>query len=572
VPTCRAARGHSALNDRASGEKEGTMAFQISLSEARQRAEQARGLWPNRILTDYLDEAVRARPDQVAITGANSATGERTTLTFTELARRVDRIALGLAALGVQPGETVSFQLPNWWQYPALYLACVRIGAVANPLMPIFRQRELRYMLNFAESRVVIVPARYRDFDYAAMLAEIRPDLSTVRHTFVVDGAGEQSFERHFLERAWEEGTDAQALFGARRPDPNALTQLLYTSGTSGEPKAVMHVSNTLLVMAQQYIEWVRLTSKDVVFMASPLAYQTGFVYGMMIPVILGTKLVLLDIWSAPDAARLIQAEGATFTMASTPFLSDLAGNEAVTREAVKTLRTFVCAGAPIPSVIVQKATERLGIEVLSCWGMTENGGVTIARPGDPPEKIFGTDGHAIGGMEVRVVDADGAPVPQGTVGRLQARGTFTFVGYLKKPELNAWDDEGWFETGDLARMDKDGYVRITGRTKDVIIRGGENIPVIEIENLLYRHPKVQDVAVVAMPDPRLGERACAFVVPRLNERPTFEELTAFLAKEGMAKSYWPERLEIVEAMPRTPSGKIQKFKLRETAAKFGAG
>jgi cyclohexanecarboxylate-CoA ligase len=483
----------------------------------------------------------------------------------------VERIALGLAGLGVQPGEVVSFQLPNWWQYPALYLACVRIGAVANPLMPIFRQRELRYMLNFAESRVVIVPASYRDFDYAAMLAEIRPDLASVRHAFVVNGKGEQSFERHFLDRAWEKETDAQALFKARRPGPNDLTQLLYTSGTSGEPKAVMHVSNTLLVMALQYIEWVRLGSKDVVFMASPLAHQTGFVYGMMMPVVLGTKLVLLDIWSAPDAARLVQAEGATFTMASTPFLSDLASNEAVTREAVKTLRTFVCAGAPIPSVIVQKATERLGIEVLSCWGMTENGGVTIARPGDPPEKIFGTDGHALGGMEVRVVDAEGRPVPTGTVGRLQARGTFTFVGYLKKPELNAWDEEGWFETGDLARMDGDGYIRIAGRSKDVIIRGGENIPVVEVENLLYRHPKVQDAAVVAMPDPRLGERACAFVVPRPGERPSFEEMTAFLAKEGMAKSYWPERLEIVEAMPRTPSGKIQKFKLREAAAKLGA-
>jgi cyclohexanecarboxylate-CoA ligase len=161
--------------------------------------------------------------------------------------------------------------------------------------------------------------------------------------------------------------------------------------------------------------------------------------------------------------------------------------------------------------------------------------------------------------------------VPTGTVGRLQARGTFTFVGYLKKPELNAWDTEGWFETGDLARMDEDGYIRITGRSKDVIIRGGENIPVVEIENLLYRHPKVQDVAVVAMPDPRLGERACAFVVPRSGERPSFDEMTAFLAREGMAKNYWPERLELVEAMPRTPSGKIQKFKLRETAAKLGA-
>ncbi len=543
------------------------MAFKIDLSEVRLRAERARGLWPNRILTDYLDEAVATTPKQVAITGTNSATGEHFTLTYGELAQRVERIALGLAALGVQPGEVVSFQLPNWWQFPALYLACVRIGAVANPLMPIFRQRELRYMLNFAESRVVIVPARFRDFDYAAMLGEIRPELANVRDAFVVGGDGEQSFERYFLERSWERETDPASLFRARRPAPTDLTQLLYTSGTSGEPKAVMHVSNTLLVMALQYIDWVRLSTGDVVFMGSPLAHQTGFVYGMMIPILLKAKLALLDIWSASAAGRLIEAEGATFTMASTPFLSDLANDPGVTPEQVTTLRTFVCAGAPIPGAIVQRATERLGFEVLSCWGMTENGAVTVARPGDPPEKIFGTDGHAIGGMEVRVVDENNQPVATGTVGRLQARGTFTFVGYLKKPELNAWDAEGWFETGDLARLDEEGYVRITGRTKDVIIRGGENIPVIEIENVLYRHPKVQDVAVVAMPDARLGERACAFVVPRPGERPTFQEMTAFLANEGMAKNYWPERLELVEAMPRTPSGKIQKFKLREITA-----
>ena len=546
------------------------MEYETNLSADRRQAMVRAGLWPNRIFTDYFDEALAAAPLGVAISGADSGTGETVALTYRELDRRVTRIALGLAALGVQPGEVVSFQLANWWQYIALYLACVRIGAVANPVMPIFRQRELRFMLNFADSKVVIAPARFRDFDYAAMLQQLRPDLKSVRHVFIVGGQGEQSFERYFLERAWEKEQDAAALFRARRPDPNAVTQLLYTSGTTGEPKAAMHTANTLLSAALQYIKWVRLTGSDVVFMASPLAHQTGFMYGMLVPVILKTKLVLLDIWSPADAARLIEAEKCTFTMASTPFLADLSSSEAVTREAVKTLRTFVCAGAPIPGVIVQKATERLGIEVLSCWGMTENGAVTIARPGDPLEKIFGTDGKAIDGMEVRVVDADRRPVAPGTVGDLQARGMGSFVGYLKKPALNATDAEGWFDTGDLARMDADGYVRITGRSKDVIIRGGENVPVVEIENLLYRHPKIQEVAVVAMPDARLVERACAFVALKPGETLTLAELTAFLAAEGMAKNYWPERLELIDAMPRTPSGKIQKFKLREVAAGFG--
>jgi len=206
---------------------------------------------------------------------------------------------------------------------------------------------------------------------------------------------------------------------------------------------------------------------------------------------------------------------------------------------------------------------------VLSCWGMTENAGLTITRKGDPQEKVIDTDGRALPGSEVRIVDASQRPLPADTVGQLQARGITHFVGYLKRPQLNAIDEHGWFDTGDLARMDGDGYIRIVGRSKDVIIRGGENIPVAEVENLLYRHPHVAECAVVAMPDPRLGERACAFVVAKPNTRPSLDELIRFLGAEGMAKPYWPERLELVAEMPRTPSGKIQKFKLREIAATF---
>jgi cyclohexanecarboxylate-CoA ligase len=180
---------------------------------------------------------------------------------------------------------------------------------------------------------------------------------------------------------------------------------------------------------------------------------------------------------------------------------------------------------------------------------------------------VFETDGRALAGSEVRVIDDNGRAVTADAVGRLQARGITHFVGYLKKPELNATDDEGWFDTGDLARMDRDGFIRIVGRTKDVIIRGGENIPVAEVENLIYRHPSVADCAVVAMPDERLGERACAFVITKSNASLDMTELTRFLREQGMARQYWPERLEIVAEMPRTPSGKIQKFKLREIAA-----
>ncbi len=545
------------------------MAFTITLPEGRRRQMTESGLWQDVRLGDVFAAAVADNPDGIAVTGINSSTGEETRLTYAELSRRVDRIALGLVALGVGPGDVVSFQLPNWWQFGALAAACARIGAVSNPLMPIFRQRELRLMLRFAESKVVVVPRTFRDFDHAGMLRGLLAEMEAGPRLFVVGGEGEESFEGFFLGRTREEEQDAAAVFAERRPDADALAQLMFTSGTSGEPKAVMHTSNTIVSSAREYARWIGLTGEDRVFMASPLAHQTGFIYGVVLSWLLKTRLALQDIWSAPTAAHTIAAEGATFTMASTPFLSDLANNEAVTPELMRTLRIFVCAGAPIPPEIVRRATGRLGFSVLSCWGMTENGGVTITRPGDPPEKVFETDGKAIDGMEVRVVGADGRPLPPGETGDLMVRGMANFVGYLKRPELNDTDAQGWFRTGDLARMDADGYIRITGRSKDVIIRGGENIPVVEIENVLYRHPGVMEAAIVAMPDPRLVERACAFVVPRPGHAIDLDGIRDFLKAEGVARNYWPERIEIVEAMPRTASGKIQKFRLREIASDF---
>jgi cyclohexanecarboxylate-CoA ligase len=346
------------------------------------------------------------------------------------------------------------------------------------------------------------------------------------------------------------------------------VVELIYTSGTSGEPKAVMHTANTVLAPAQCFIDDIPVAGSDVVFMGSPYAHQTGFLYGMLMPVMLGTKTVALDLWSAGDAAGLIEREGATWSMGSTPFLSDMVNLAPEQRARVsRTLRTWVCAGAPIPRVLVQRAKAEMDLDVLSCWGMTENAGLTITRKSDSQDKVFSTDGRALPGTQVRVVDDRKHPLPADTVGHLQARGITHFVGYLKKPQLNSTDAEGWFDTGDLARMDRDGYIRIVGRTKDVIIRGGENIPVAEVENLIYRHPKVAECAVVGMPDERLGERGCAFVTTKGNAPFELAELTRFLGEEGMAKQYWPERLEVLPDMPRTPSGKIQKFKLREMAA-----
>ena len=549
------------------------MIFNPILPRERIDAMRAGGFWPDRLITEYVDQAAESCPDQVAVTGANSMTGRVTTLSYRQLRRMGNRMALGLVALGVESGDVVSFQLPNWWQVSALYLACTRIGAVINPLMPIFRHREMEFMLGFGETKVLLIPHYFRGFSYPRMMNALRSKLPALEHVLVIggeDGEDGQSFEAALLNRRWEDEMDGEAIFAERRPGPNDVSELIYTSGTTGHPKGVMHTSNTIIGNIQQIVRKTELTSADVILMASPLAHNTGFLYGVTMAIMLHAKLVLQDIWNPIAAAQHIQDEGVTFTMGSTPFLSDLTHNPGVERYDLSSLKTFITAGAPIPRVLVQAAMDKIGMAVVSGWGMTENGLVTTTRLGDPPGKVFETDGAPFEGMELRVVDEDhGAPLPTGEEGRLQARGSANFVGYLKHPEDYAMDGEGWFETGDKARLDAEGYIRITGRSKDIIIRGGENVPVVEVEELLHRHPSVQDAAIVAMPDERLGERGCVFIVLREGAVLTFEEMASYLSEANLARNYLPERMELLGEMPRTPSGKIQKFKLREMAKEF---
>ncbi len=541
------------------------MKFDPVAPAARAKEMRAKGFWRDELFCDLLDRSAATVPDKAAIVGVNSMDGSNRRISYREFAWLVDRIAVGLADLGVGKNDIVSCQLPNWWQFSALVFACWRIGAVINPTMPIFREREIKFMLGFAESKIMVVPREYRGFDYPEMVRSLRPDLPHLQRLLVIGGEGEESFDRALLEGPFN-AERARALFEERRQNPDEVIQLLYTSGTTGEPKGVMHTSNTILSNIYPFRERLKLNSEDVVLMASPLAHQSGFIYGILMPIVLQSMVVLQDVWDGKRAADLIKQEGATFTFASTPFLSDL--TDAVSRGGcdVSSLRIFLAAGAPIPRVLVERATKTLGANIISAWGMTENGAVTTTKLNDPEEKTFFSDGCPLPGMEARVTGVDSTPLPAGQEGVLKVRGCSNFVGYLKRPQLFNHDDDGWFDTGDLARIDSDGYVRITGRAKDIIIRGGENVPVVEIENLLFRHPAVQTIAIVGMPDARLGERACAFVVCKPGQSLTFDDMIGFLSEQKIAKQYMPERLECVTALPMTPSGKIQKFKLREQA------
>ncbi|MBV1904552.1 MAG: AMP-binding protein, partial [Pseudomonadales bacterium] len=443
-------------------------------------------------------------------------------------------------------------------------IACLRIGAVCNPLMPIFRKRELSFMVDFAESKALIVPKTFRGFDHEVMIDEMRDDFPHLKHLFVVGGNEPGSFENQLLNHDLPD--NSQALFKERKLDPSDVVLLMYTSGTTGMPKGVMHCANTLMYNIKQLTTQWQLTADDDIFMGSPLAHLTGFLVGMWMPLVLKAKMILLDTWKVSDAWKLVAEEQASFTMGATPFLADMTNSDQATSCNSERFRIFVCGGAPIPRILAETAARELDIHLVAVWGMTECGVVTSTHLNDPKEKVFGTDGVAVPGCEVKIVDHNQQAVAAGIEGNLLQRGPSTFVGYLKRPEDHGVGEDEFFDTGDLATMDEDGYIRITGRSKDIIIRGGENIPVVEIENLLYKHPDIVDCAVVAMPDERLGELGCLFATLKSGAAFSFNDMIGYLQENDMSKSYWPQHMEVLIDMPRTASGKIQKFELREAA------
>jgi cyclohexanecarboxylate-CoA ligase len=519
------------------------------------------GYWLDKTIDQLLTEATAKTPDKVAIVADRADREQAPRLTYRELEALADRAANSLQRFGVARGDIVTVQLPNWWEFVVTAFACSKIGAVMNPVMPILRERELLYILNFCQAKVFIVPKSYRGFDYAAMARDMRADLPHLKHVIVVDGEGDTSFERMLLS------SEADKLPCGLRPDDMAV--LMFTSGTTGEPKGVMHTSNSLIACCKALSGRFGLDSSDVLLVASPVGHMTGYAAIVLLSVYLGGTMILQDVWEARRGVGLMAREGVTYTAASTPFLSDICDAVNTGAAQPKGLRSFLCGGAPIPSVLIERAADELGLKVCSLWGMTEVLSGTLTEPARAADKSATTDGRSLEGMEIRIVDLEGRPVPPGQSGRLLVRGAQMFKGYYKRPELPTFDGDGWFDSGDLAYMDRDGYIRISGRVKDILIRGGENVPVVEIENLLYKHPAVAAVALVGIPDARLGERGCAFIVPRSGSAIDLATVQAYLSEARMAKQFWPERVEVVAELPRTASGKIQKFKLREIAAAF---
>ena len=551
--------------------------FETTLEAGRIDELSASGAWPNRLLDEHVDKWSVERSGEPVITDRFG------TMTWAEFGTEVDAASKGLLEIGVRPGAVVQLQLPNWRHFAVAAIACDRIGAVVNPVAPIFRHNEVTVMSELARPTVVVTADSFRGFGLAVMHAELRERCDWVNELVVVPGPSASPDDESWLPEGamtWEElvsegvfSSYDRAAVDLCRPGPNDVCEVMFTSGTTGMPKGVMHTHNILAVAVDVYLATVceglsphpgaGAPQAYVTHMASTLGHQTGYLYGMRLPLYVGGHVVMQDVWDPVEFVGLIEKHRIQMSMGATPFLADVLGVERLDGYDLSSWERFLCAGAAIPRGVLEQAVELLpGCTVLPGWGMTECGLLTVGRPSDPFELRL-SDGRAVEGNEVRVVDPAGQPVLDAE-GDLQCRGTALFAGYAAGRSFTAehWTD-GWFDTGDRAIMNADGYISIAGRSKDLVIRGGENVPVKEIEDVLMRHQAVGVAAIVAKPHERLSEIGCAFVQP-VGEPPTLAELTEFLDAHNVTRQFWPEDLVIVDEFPMTPSGKIQKYRLRE--------
>lgn len=522
-----------------------------------ERIERARrhGMWPQQCLTGLLRRRVAEDPGAIAVQTAD----ER--LTRRELWSRSEQVAAGLAAQGAGVGSIVPSQLPTTIDAVVLHYAVARLGAVASPISPMHRESDLRHMLRLMDAPVVVVPEEYRGVRYGDM------------HRAIVDELGCRT-------RVVCAGSDGLSVAGAAQAradapaDPDAPLYVVWTSGTSsGEPKGVVHTHNTGLAGLYRYLERLGTSEHDCMLVVTPIAHHIG-IYAMHMVATHGIRIVLMESWSPEAAAGLIADARPTFSSFTPTFVFDLLRSPAAAAGDLSSLRMANCSGAPVPPALIELARDGLpGCRILSAYGASEEGYIASVAPGDPPELSLRSVGRPLRDIEVRVVGDDGRDAPGGEEGELWVRTPSSMVAYLRREQLTraAFRQDGWRVTGDRGRLHDDGAVEVTGRSKDQIIRGGLNVPVAQVEDALLRHPAITAAALVGIPDARMGEKGCAFVVPAGGRELALAEVTSFLREQGIAPPYLPERLECLPELPLTATRKVQKFQLRQMAEQLAA-
>ena len=524
-----------------------------------ERAEKAvrDGDWTNRTIADFAAERVAAQPDRILlIDGENQ-------LSCSDLNDRAKRIAGYFDAIGLQPGEVVSFQLPNWWESAAINLAAAMTGVVVNPIVPINRDAEVTFMLNESHSRVLFVPRTFRKFDYAAMMVRIAPELRTPPRVVVVRGHAPE-FE------SFDSVLASEPIASPRGVDPDAVKLLMYTSGTTGQPKGVLHSHNSIGADSVKMAVAMSLDSSDTTFSPSPVTHVSGFLWALNAPWIIDVPAVMIDIWEPGRALDLFNAHRCTFMLGATPFLQDFLAVARARDDRAPLLRYFLCGGASVPpELIVDAARQFSNCIPFRTFGATETPTMTAGPASRRDLRLAAeTDGRLLR-CEVKIVDvATGQPVNPSEEGEILAREPSMALGYAR-PEDNAdaYDDDGYFRMGDLGRVVDGDHIVCTGRKKDLIIRAGENISAREIEDILFASPLIEEVAVVSMPSRLTGEAICAFIVPAQHAPIDLADVAALVCAAGLARQKTPEHVVLVDELPKTASGKVRKDKLRLIAA-----
>ncbi|HGV3617149.1 TPA: medium-chain fatty-acid--CoA ligase [Escherichia coli] len=533
------------------------MKVTLTFNEQRRAAYRQQGLWGDASLADYWQQTARAMPDKIAVVDNHGAT-----YTYSALDHAASCLANWMLAKGIESGDRIAFQLPGWCEFTVIYLACLKIGAVSVPLLPSWREAELVWVLNKCQAKMFFAPTLFKQTRPVDLILPLQNQLPQRQQIVGVDKLAPATSSLSLSQII----ADNIPLTTAITTHGDELAAVLFTSGTEGLPKGVMLTHNNILASERAYCARLNLTWLDVFMMPAPLGHATGFLHGVTAPFLIGARSVLLDIFTPDACLALLEQQRCTCMLGATPFVYDLLNLLEKQPADLSALRFFLCGGTTIPKKVAREC-QQLGIKLLSVYGSTESSPHAVVNLDDPLSRFMHTDGYAAAGVEIKVVNDARKTLPPGCEGEEASRGPNVFMGYFDEPELTAraLDEEGWYYSGDLCRMDEAGYIKITGRKKDIIVRGGENISSREVEDILLQHPKIHDACVVAMPDERLGERSCAYVVLKAPHHSlSLEEVVAFFSRKRVAKYKYPEHIVVIEKLPRTASGKIQKFLLRK--------
>ncbi|HAZ7567930.1 TPA: medium-chain fatty-acid--CoA ligase [Escherichia coli] len=537
--------------------RESNMKVTLTFNEQRRAAYRQQGLWGDASLADYWQQTARAMPDKIAVVDNHGAS-----YTYSALDHAASCLANWMLAKGIESGDRIAFQLPGWCEFTVIYLACLKIGAVSVPLLPSWREAELVWVLNKCQAKMFFAPTLFKQTRPVDLILPLQNQLPQLQQIVGVDKLAPATSSLSLSQII----ADNTSLTTAITTHGDELAAVLFTSGTEGLPKGVMLTHNNILASERAYCARLNLTWQDVFMMPAPLGHATGFLHGVTAPFLIGARSVLLDIFTPDACLALLEQQRCTCMLGATPFVYDLLNVLEKQPADLSALRFFLCGGTTIPKKVARECQQR-GIKLLSVYGSTESSPHAVVNLDDPLSRFMHTDGYAAAGVEIKVVDDARKTLPPGCEGEEASRGPNVFMGYFDEPELTAraLDEEGWYYSGDLCRMDEAGYIKITGRKKDIIARGGENISSREVEDILLQHPKIHDACVVAMSDERLGERSCAYVVLKAPHHSlSLEEVVAFFSRKRVAKYKYPEHIVVIEKLPRTTSGKIQKFLLRK--------